>query len=125
MLAIRPLTMVVVAVQCIGCIEPAPVRAVGTGARPQNWGCEFPKEAEDAGIDQARIRIRVQVDPNGRATGATLVEGDAGHGFGLAALECAARQRYFPALNEAGQRVAGIADFWIRYIRMPPEAGPP
>ena len=116
--------MVIVAVLCAGCVEQAPARTVGIGAHPHNWGCEFPKEAEEAGVDQARIRIRVQVDSNGRATGATVVEGDSDHGFGDAALKCAVRQLYSPALDKAGHPVAGVADFWVRYVRLPREAGP-
>jgi hypothetical protein len=102
-----------------------PTPTFGAPPRPHEWACEFPKEADEAGIDDARVRIRVEVLSNGRAKGATLVGDDPGHGFAGAALECAARQHYVPATDSAGCPVAGVTEFWVRYTRPPPKKGPP
>jgi TonB family protein len=121
----RSFVVLVVVVHCGGCIGPVPTPTFGAPPRPHEWSCEFPKEADEAGVDNARVRIRVHVAANGRATGATIVGDDPGHGFGAAALECAGRQHYVAALDAAGCPAAATTDIWVHFTRPPQGRGPP
>ena len=52
--------------------------------------------------------LRVVVDTGGRVTSSELLS-DPGHGFGIAALECARNARFDPALDRAGQAYAAAS----------------
>jgi protein TonB len=72
-----------------------------------NWSCsDFPAEADTAQIDEAYVMIQVDVDASGRAVAAKVLQ-DPGNGFGRQAKMCAMRQRFQPALDRAGNPVAG------------------
>jgi protein TonB len=68
--------------------------------------CPFPPQADMAQVDRAVVDVTVTVDPSGRPTGAS-VAGDPGYGFGSQAKRCALAMRYEPALNPAGDPIAG------------------
>ncbi len=72
-----------------------------------NWSCsDFPAEADTAQVDEAYVMIQVDVDANGRAVAAKVLQ-DPGSGFGRQAKMCAMRQRFQPALDRSGNPVAG------------------
>jgi protein TonB len=113
-----------VAVVSAGCIGPTPTPTFGAPPRPHEWACEFPKEADEAHKDDASVQIRVKVGVDGLAKEAALSGIDPGYGFGSAAVACALRQHYTPALDNEGHPVAGTTDIWVRFTR-PLSKGPP
>lgn len=71
------------------------------------WSCsDFPEEADTAQVDEAYVMIQVDVDANGRPATVKVLQ-DPGNGFGRQAKICAMRQRFQPALDRAGNPVAG------------------
>ncbi len=77
------------------------------------WDCPFPPEADDAGLDEARVGLRVSVSADGTVTGAQVTD-DPGHGFGREARRCALRKRWQPAQDRAGRPVD--ADAVVRVL---------
>jgi protein TonB len=65
------------------------------------WECPWPAEADSLGIDEQAVLMRVVVRANGSVESAELVS-DPGNGFGQAALACARRSRFEPALDRGG-----------------------
>ena len=57
-------------------------------ARAPGKPCTFPKEADDDQVDEAKVILRVTVEPAGSVSAAQVVR-DPGHGFGRAARTCA------------------------------------
>lgn len=87
---------------------PPPVSR-SRAAMPQSRNlsdCPFPPQADMAQVDKAIVDVTVSVDPNGRAYQAT-VSVDPGYGFGTQAKRCALSMLYEPALNPAGEAIAG------------------
>jgi hypothetical protein len=80
-----------------------------------HWDCPWPAEA--AGIDHAVAHVVAEVDAQGRAVGARLVD-DPGSGFGPRAIACALRHRYIPGHDGVGRPVAGeTRPFAVRFDR--------
>ena len=116
-------------VQPIPSAEPGPTTRPGpvAGARDMSrkaallggssWDrCGFPAEADIEQINSARVSLVVTIDAEGHATGATVTQ-DPGFGFGALAKRCALRERYSPALNKAGEPVAGTQLITINFRR--------
>jgi protein TonB len=80
------------------------------------WACPFPTEADAAGIDDAVVGIRVDVDSSGEVRSVS-VPNDPGHGFGRAAQRCAMAKRWTPALDRDGSPVGGNVDLRVRFVR--------
>jgi len=83
-----------------------------------DWSdCPFPSEADQEGVDYARVSIAVTVKPDGRARSVTVLK-DPGFGFGSAARNCALRKVLTPGLNRAGQPIEQTtAPFTVTFTR--------
>jgi protein TonB len=75
------------------------------GPAPGSWDdCGWPPEADQEGINYARVLISVTVRPDGQARSVTVLK-DPGYGFGAFARRCALRKTHPAALNAAGQPI--------------------
>jgi protein TonB len=64
--------------------------------------CDFPPEADTAGIDHAAVTVVVTVGPNAAAEVVEVVD-DPGHGFGRAARSCVlTKLKFLPARDREG-----------------------
>jgi protein TonB len=82
-----------------------------------NWGCAWPREADAEQIDEQSVVLRVRVNPRGLVESVTL-ESDPGHGFGAAAVACAKKTRFSPALDPEGQAIAALSPpIRVRFTR--------
>jgi hypothetical protein len=106
------------------CIGPTPTPTFHSRRHAHEWACEFPQEADEAHKDEVSVQIRVKVGADGLAKEATVSGIDPGYGFGGAAVACALRQHYAPALDSEGCPIAGTTDIWVRFTR-PSTKGPP
>ena len=80
-------------------------------------GCHtWPAEAEAEPIDHQDVLLRLVVGADGTAVSARVL-GDPGHGFGAAAVECARRSRFAPALDSAGRPVQVEVRFRWHFTR--------
>ena len=102
---------------------PGPAAPVGPDhSRPvsladDDWNCAWPRSAEAADIDEQAVVIRVVVRADGSVESAQLVH-DPGAGFGAAALECARRSRFRPALDRQGKALrAASPSIRVRFTR--------
>jgi protein TonB len=83
----------------------------------QNWSCPWPREADDAHIDEQTVVIRVVVAADGTVESASVVS-DPGHGFGPAAASCAVRTRFIPARDRDGRPIRATSPpLRVRFIR--------
>mgnify|MGYP001178329644 CR=1 FL=1 len=80
------------------------------------WACPFPTEADAAGIDEAVVSIRVDVDRLG-AVRDVAVPDDPGNGFGRAAQRCAMKRRWAPGIDRDGNAVDRAVDLRVRFVR--------
>jgi protein TonB len=64
--------------------------------------CDFPAQADLAGIDRAVVVVVARVRPDGTAEAVSVLS-DPGHGFGEAARKCAMKMRWVPARDRAGK----------------------
>ncbi len=79
--------------------------------------CEFPAEADTAGIDHAAAMVVVTVRADGAPEEVEVVD-DPGHGFGRAARICALKLRYLPARDRDGTLLrAKTPPVTIRFTR--------
>jgi protein TonB len=83
------------------------------GAR---WDCPFPEEADDAGVDQATVSLRVRVDAQGKVASVDVAQ-DPGNGFGREARRCALRKAWQAGLDRSGQAVAAQSLVNVRFVR--------
>lgn len=90
-------------------------RAAGL-ADGRNWECPFPQEAEDEGIEAARVTLEVQIGTNNAVDKATVVS-DPGYGFGQEARRCALRRRWFSQLDSHGAPITGRATVVVNFVR--------
>jgi len=113
-----------VALVSSACIGPTPTPTFGAPRHRHEWACEFPKEADEAHKDDASVQVRVTVGANGLAQAAEVSSLDPGFGFGPAAVACALKQHYSPALDATGCPMAATTELWVRFTR-PSTKGPP
>ena len=80
------------------------------------WDCPFPEEADDEGIDQAVVTLRVKVSADGTLDEVQVVK-DPGNGFGREARRCARDKRWQPARDRAGNAIATESAISVRFSR--------
>lgn len=78
------------------------------------WNCPFPPEAD--AIDDAVVKLRVEISENGIASGASVLH-EPGQGFGREARRCALGRRWKPALNRAGTAIPGSVVMTVHFVR--------
>jgi hypothetical protein len=94
----------------------------GSGTRPRwdsprDTACDFPKEADAAKIDAARVVLRVLVNVDGSPQAVDLLE-DPGFGFGHAASRCALARAYAPGTDDDGAPIPSwTPPFTLRFMR--------
>jgi protein TonB len=81
-----------------------------------SWSCPFPPEADQRGIDEAVVRLALQVDDRGRVT-EVMIEQDPGNGFGREAVACARSKTFSPGLDQRGKPVPGRTRVEVRFQR--------
>jgi protein TonB len=86
---------------------------LGGGSR---WHCPFPPEADEAQVDSAVVRLRVDLDASGKAKHATVLT-DPGFGFGREAARCALSSEWTVALDHSGAPTCAIAVVDVRFER--------
>lgn len=95
--------------------SPTLTRAVRLDAAA--WSCDWPREAVAEDIYEQAVVLRVVVRADGRVEAAQLVD-DPGHGFGRAALACAKRTVFTPALDEDGAPTRALSPpIRVRFTR--------
>jgi len=94
----------------------APTRIRARLAGGASWSCPFPVEADGRGIDDAVVRLRVEVGADGRVVRAVVIS-DPGSGFGREAAACARSKRFDAARDRQGRPVAGQALVSVRFHR--------
>ena len=81
------------------------------------WDCKFPPASDAAGIDEATVVLAVAVGVDGAPKWVQIMN-DPGHGFGMAAAQCAMSKRYSPGRDEDGQPVpAKTPPIRVKYVR--------
>jgi protein TonB len=86
-------------------------------ANGADWSnCPFPPEADTAQIDQAYVTIEISVRADGVPIHAAVLS-DPGNGFGRETVRYAMTQRYHPALDRAGNPIAGMLKVRVRFSR--------
>jgi protein TonB len=86
-------------------------------ADPSVWlNAPFPREADDAQIDNAAVTLQIHVHPDGAVDVPTVIK-DPGYGFGREAVKQAMRIKYLPALDRDGHPIAGTFTTIVRYSR--------
>lgn len=96
---------------------PAPQLTRAVQLDPAQWRCEWPSEAVSEEIYDQAVVLRVVVLADGRVEAAQLID-DPGHGFGPAALACAKRTRFSPALDASGAPTRAVSPpIRVRFTR--------
>ncbi|HET6149190.1 MAG TPA: energy transducer TonB [Polyangia bacterium] len=94
-----------------------PDRSRAISLEEQSWSCPWPREGDTDQIDEQTVIIRVVVGADGKARSAEVLS-DPGHGFGPAAVACAMRTRFTPALDRQGEPVrARSPPIKVRFTR--------
>jgi TonB family protein len=89
-------------------------------AADRSWdGCPFPRKADFARIDEAKVLVQVDVAADGMPEGVTILR-DPGNDFGQAAAVCALLHSYIPARYEDGRTAPGSFKMQIHFSRPPP-----
>jgi protein TonB len=99
--------------------EPSrePDRSRPVSLAENEWQCAWPRAADAADIDEQSVVLRAWVRLDGSVESARLVS-DPGHGFGEAALACAARTHFAPARDRQGQTLrAESPPIRVRFTR--------
>ncbi len=97
--------------------KPARSRARAPAPVAGDWDCAWPAAADRLEINEASATVRVTVDRRGRPLKVKVVR-DPGHGFGEAAIRCAARARFTPALDDDGARTQATSPpIRVRFTR--------
>jgi len=95
--------------------SPTLTRAVRLEASA--WSCDWPREAVAEDIYEQAVVLRVVVRADGHVEAAQLVD-DPGHGFGRAALACAKRTVFTPALDKQGEPTRALSPpIRVRFTR--------
>ncbi len=96
---------------------PGPDRSKAVALADDDWSCPWPHSAEAEDIDEQAVVIRVVVSVDGNVESANVVT-DPGAGFGAAALECARRSRFHPALDHEGRPIRSTSPpIRVRFTR--------
>jgi len=96
---------------------PAPLLTRAVQLDPAEWRCDWPREAIEQEIYDQAVVLRVVVRADGRVEAAQLIE-DPGHGFGPAALACAKRTLFSPALDADGTPTRAVSPpIRVRFTR--------
>ncbi len=90
-------------------------RAAGL-ADGRTWDCPFPQEADDEGIEDARVTLQLEIGADNAVQKAVVVS-DPGFGFGQEARRCALRRRWLSQLNREGMAIAGRATVVVTFTR--------
>lgn len=85
-------------------VSAGPDRSQAVMLQGDEWSCAWPREADDAQIDEQSVVLRVVVRSDGSVESARIVR-DPGFGFGPAAVECALRTRFIPAKDREGRTI--------------------
>jgi len=80
------------------------------------WRCPFPPEADDDGVDAARVVLRVAVAADGHVVRVDVLR-DPGDGFGRAAWRCALGRRWAAGRDPSGAPIAAEATVSVRFER--------
>ena len=81
------------------------------------WRCDWPYAAVAQGIYEQSLVLRVLVRSDGTVERVTVVN-DPGRGFGSAAIACARRTRFMPALNADGEPIRAMSPpIRVRFTR--------
>lgn len=81
-----------------------------------SWDCPFPREADYARIDEAKVLLRVEVAADGRVVGVE-VKRDPGDGFGREARQCAMRKRWAAGRDRDGNPIQSSALIQVSFRR--------
>lgn len=101
---------------------PSPPAPIVSQSRPvqldtARWRCAWPDEATSQDIDEQAVVLRVVVLADGSVEAAQLID-DPGHGFGRAALACAKRTSFTPALDPGGRPTRALSPpIRVRFTR--------
>lgn len=94
-----------------------PSKARSVSLSQGEWRCDWPKSAIDQNIYEQYVVLKVLVSSNGEVKSAHIVK-DPGEGFGPAAVACALRTRFSPALNREGEAItASSPPIQVRFTR--------
>ena len=97
--------------------SPTAGRSSPVSLASESWSCPWPAEADAEQIDEQLVILRVVVSASGDPRSATVLA-DPGHGFGPAALACAMRTRFTPALDAKGDPTAATSPpIRVRFTR--------
>lgn len=96
-----------------GAIDRSREPSLAEGTR---WDCPFPEEADDEGIDEAVVTLRVAIAANGAVDKVDVAE-DPGSGFGREARRCALRKRWQAGLDRGGHPIAATRVLRVRFER--------
>jgi protein TonB len=81
------------------------------------WRCPWPRQADDAQIDEQVAVVRVVARADGSVESTALID-DPGYGFGAAAMACALGRRFIPARDRDGRPVrAKSPPIRVRFTR--------
>jgi TonB family protein len=100
----------------------SPVRGPPSQARPAvpsrgDWSCAWPEDEQQGDRREARVTIRVEVTPNGRARDVSVLQSPS-PGFTEAARQCALREGFTAALDAEGHRVQSQTPaFVVHFVR--------
>ena len=97
--------------------SPTAGRSSPVSLASESWSCPWPAEADAEQIDEQVVILRVVVSASGDPRSATVLA-DPGHGFGFAALACAMRTHFTPALDAKGDPTAAASPpIRVRFTR--------
>jgi protein TonB len=92
-------------------------RSTPVSLATESWSCPWPREADAEQIDEQTVILRVVVTADGDPERATVLS-DPGHGFGPAALACALRTHFTPALCSKGAPIRATSPpIRVRFTR--------
>ena len=103
-------------------LEPKPTPATPSRARRvslsgRTWRCDWPSSAMKADIYEQSVIIKVVVNEVGKVEEAKALD-DPGFGFGKAAVACALKTTFSPALNRAGKAIRATSPpIRVRFTR--------
>ncbi len=78
--------------------------------------CAFPSEADQLGINSAKVRLLLCIDAAGNLISSHVLD-DPGHGFAKVTLECVRWMRFQPGQDLNGNNAASGFVLNVRYMR--------